>query len=117
MTAAEFRVLREQLGLADYEVARLLDVQDRAVVRWEEGSPIPVPFGEWLRALSAKTAGLVEREVARLQQDPTPCIGTYAGDEAFRRDHPDSPFTATWHRAWVGRVARRVPGIQVEYKD
>ena len=109
MTAAEFRCLRELLGLTTAWLAGHLGVAERTVQRWDHGHA-PVPPG---------VAGAVEalREEAARQLD-----ALLAGDAevvTFRTDADATAagfaWPASWHRALCGRAADEVPGLQVSY--
>jgi len=51
MTPADYRALRERLGLTQAATARLCDVDTRTVQRWQSGArDIPPPVQRLLRA-------------------------------------------------------------------
>ena len=117
MTAAEFRITREYLGLTTAWLADRLDVRERTVHRWEAGeSPIPVRVGEDIEAIAAETAGLVGRLIDDCADTPDRgALLTYRTDADYRAHYPESMFPASWHRAVVARVRAQVPGLAVDY--
>lgn len=118
MNRAEFRVLREALGLTGAEVAQVCGVGARAVRRWEQGgSRIGEEFVQPLMDLASQTDREVARLVTRTQRMRHPRIVTYGTDEAFAAEHPDSTRSAQWHRAVSARAARQVPGSVVVFAE
>lgn len=117
MTNAEFCVIRERLGLSTALVARLLDVEERSVTRWDDDHRIPPPVAEWLLNVRSRTDELVRDCLASIASSPSPVLLTYRTEEGFQRDFPSSPFSAQWHRAWIGRVARLAPHAIIQFVD
>lgn len=118
MTPAEFRVVREYLGLTGEWLAAHLGVQPRSVRRWEAGT-VPIPDGvrEEIETLEERTAEVVERSVARLLDVPDPVVVTYRSDDHYAAAEPEAGgWPASWHRAVVARVAQEVPGLAIEYR-
>ncbi len=117
MTPAEFRVVREYLGLTGDWLATHLGVSSRTVRHWEQGK-YPIPDGVRLvvEGLEQYTADAVELELGmlELQQGP-PEVVTYRSDEEYRAAHPDMRMPASWHRAVVARAAQEVPGLSIVY--
>ena len=122
MTAAEFRILRERLGVTTEWLAGYLEVALRTIRRWEHGHSV-VP-----RAVALEMEGLeesTERFVAAVAHELTvnPCpdetgsqwVTAYASDEAYAAQNPETGMSAGWHRAAMGRVARRVPFVRVDF--
>lgn len=119
MTDAEFRVVREYLGLTGEWLAGHLGVSSRTVRHWEQGRyPIPDGVRLAIEQLEADTAGFVSGIVASLNSHPDPdvTVMTYRNDEEYRAAHPDVAFPASWHRALIARVAQEVPGLGVAYQ-
>lgn len=101
MTPAEFRMVREYLGLTGEQLAAELDVSLRSLRRWEHGhSPVPDGVREAMEALEARAAGEVGRLVAALRDAPEVVLQI-----------PD----AGWWRMVAARVAQEVPGLTVRY--
>ncbi len=116
MTAAEFRVVREYLGLTTRWLADRLGVQERTVQRWEAGaSPIPDGVRLAIEQLEADTAQYVDQAVQALLDLPDPGLLTYRSDADYHQHHPEQPWPASWHRATVARVAERVPALVIDY--
>lgn len=116
MTAAEFKVVREYLGLSGDWLATHLDVNPRTVRAWESGK-YPVPEGVRLQmeALEAETARGVTLAIDACNDMRDPGILTYRSDTDYRRHHPELNWPASWHRAVVARVAQEVIGLRIEY--
>jgi DNA-binding transcriptional regulator YiaG len=73
MTAEEMREIREGLALNQSQLARLLGVDYRSSVRWQQGEKrIPASIARFLRLLAeakisgTKAAKLIDRRMARL---------------------------------------------------
>lgn len=113
MTAAEFRTVREYLGLTAEWVADQLGVALRTVRRWEHGhSPIPDGVRQQMEAWEADTARAVGIYVEQLLDLPEP--GVIAA-----RDDTEVPggWPARWQRHVLARVAGEVPGLIITYRD
>lgn len=121
MTAAEFRILRDQLGVTTAWLAEQLGVAERTVRRWEAGtSEVPAAAAADLHAIAAATDEFVAAVVDELATAPPEDDGVrwvlaYASDAVYRAYHPDSPWSAGWHRAAMGRVAEQVTGVRIHY--
>ncbi len=122
MTAAEFRIARESLGVSDQWLADHLGVSLRTMQRWGQGhSRLSLSVVERVEMLLDTTDVFVEAVVAELEADPDPdddgwqWVTTYPTDRAYLAEHPDATWPASWHRAAMGRVAARVEGVRVRY--
>lgn len=114
MSDAEFRVLRESLGLTGDWLADHLVVSPRTVRHWEQGKyTIPYGVAKTLRGLEEETAGLVRETVAELLEayktGPTSELVVYRTDEDYLAGAPEPVRSASWHRAFVARVAQQAP--------
>lgn len=118
MTGAEFRILREHLGLTNAWLADHLDVAERSIVRWGDGaSPIPVGVAEEMLELEAAAADQVARHCDWLR-DMAPerrQLITYRTDDVHHLINPADPYPASWHRACAARVRERVDGVRVVF--
>lgn len=116
MTDAEFRVVREHLGLTGDWLAGHLDVSPRTVRHWEQGR-YSIPDGVRLAVedLEQRTASFVGALVEKLLDVPDPAVLVYRNDDEYREAHPEIKFPASWHRAVVARIAQEVPGLQIAY--
>lgn len=123
MTNAEFRILRDRLGLTMEWVSEQLGVAERTVRRWEAGSSsIPVGVATDMQAIAESTESFVDEVVATLRGEEPDGDGllwvlAYATEASYRAEHPDSPWTAAWHRAAMGQVAQTLPAVRVHYVD
>lgn len=111
ITDAEFRILRESMGFTLDALAVRLDVQSRAVRRWEAG-------------VLAAPAGVVEDILAlKAQHDAATAaqVGHFivAADKTMTIPEPSSPdvdgFPPSWYRTIAGRVRDAVPGLRIKY--
>jgi hypothetical protein len=118
MTPAEFRVIREFLGLSGDWLAAHLGVSPRTVRHWEAGR-YKIPDGVRLEIedLERRTAEFISGAVAALNDMLDPGVITYRSDDEYRAAHPEIPFPASWHRAVVARIAQEVPGLAITYAD
>ena len=118
MTAAEFRVAREWLGLSSEWLAAHLGVSARTIRHWEAGRhPIPDGVRLEIEHLEMHTREVVGRAVDALASAPDSAIVTYRSDAAYRAAHPGAVFPASWHRRAVARAVLEVPGLRVVYQD
>lgn len=118
MTDAEFKVVREYLGLTGDWIAAHLGVSPRTVRHWEHGK-YPIPDGVRLEMenLEASTGQFVSGIIQKIMDLPDPGVVTYRTDAEYHAAHPEIPFPASWHRAVVARVAQEVPGLAIAYAD
>jgi hypothetical protein len=116
MTDAEFRVVREFLGLTGDWLAAHLGVSSRTVRHWEQGK-YAIPDGVRLEMedLERRTAEFISGIVPQLMDLPDPGVLTYRTDEEYHAAHPEVPFPASWHRAVVARIAQEVPALTIAY--
>lgn len=128
MSAAEFKVGRERLGLTATWVATQLGVTDRSVARWEAGEmPVSRDAEALIDRVHTYTNRLVLTTVRKLKLPKNAKPGDAVVLFTFRRDEDmapegvwinqeDGPLPASWHRAMIGRVAliTDLP-VQIEY--
>ncbi|MGK4909676.1 helix-turn-helix domain-containing protein [Streptomyces albus] len=118
MTAAEFKVVREFLGLTGDWLAGHLGVSPRTVRHWEQGKyAIPDSARLEIEKLERQTGEFVSGIVEKLMDLPDPGVITYRDDDEYHAAHPEIPFPAAWHRAVVARVAQEVPALSIAYAD
>lgn len=118
MTDAEFRVVREHLGLTGDWLAAHLGVSPRTVRHWEHGKyAIPDGVRIAMKNLEAQTSAFIGGAVAQLLDMPEPGVITYRTDAEYHAAHPEIPFPASWHRAVVARIAQEVPRLAIAYAD
>lgn len=118
MTDAELRTIREHLGLTTRWVADHLGVAERSVHRWESGErDVPDGVRRQIEQWEIDTATTIDRAVIRLMDLPDPAVATYRSDEHYRQHEPDALWPASWHRATIARIAERVPGLIIAYRD
>ncbi len=118
MTDAEFRVVREFLGLTGDWLAGHLGVSPRTVRYWEQGK-YPIPDGVRLEIedLEQRTGEFVAAVVSKMLDVADPVVVTYRSDAEYHEAHPEIGFPASWHRAVVARIAQEVPGLAISYLD
>lgn len=111
MSPAEFRMVREGLGLTGDGIAEYLGLTSgRQVRKWEAGTaPIPDGVRVELEKLEEVASGLVAGLVAELR-DAADCVLSIPA-----HDTEGSP--AGWWRMIAWRVALEVPGLYVRYSD
>lgn len=118
MTPAEFRVIREFLGLSGPWLASHLGVSDRTIRHWEAGRyPIPDGVRIVVEQIEADAGRAVSTGIDALMDVPDPAILTYGSDEEYHAAHPEITYPASWHRAVVARIAQEVPGLVIEYPE
>ncbi len=116
MSGAEFRCLREFLGLNSAWMAKHLDVNERTVLRWEfERNEVR----DFARLAILTINGNAEQLVDALADactEQSPVIRTYRTDEHFQ-DDTGLPYPASWHRAAATRAALKVGYARIEYRS
>lgn len=118
MSDAEFRCLRDWLGLTVAWLAGHLGVAERSVHRWEAGTQrVPEGVSAELLRLSEVSDGVLDRLVDALTDAPDPAVLTYRTDADYRLDCPDVEWPASWHRAVCARLAAELPGLRIEYRQ
>jgi hypothetical protein len=116
MTDAEFRVIREFLGLTGDWLAAHLGVSGRTVRHWEQGKyPVPDGVRIAIERLEADTGEFIGGVIQKLMDVPDPAVVVYRTDEEYHAAHPEVPFPASWHRAVVARIAQEVPALAMAY--
>lgn len=116
MTDAEFKVIREYLGLTGDWLAAHLGVSPRTVRHWEQGKyPVPDGVRLALEDLEARTGEFVGGIVEKLLDVPDPGVLVYRTDAEYHAAQSDADFPASWNRAVVARVAQEVPGLRIAY--
>jgi len=125
LTAAEFKTLREHLGIPGEWLARRFGVSDRSVRHWDSGKyPVPERISRWMRWLAEDTEATVAWIAERLENSPERLLVTYrndeeldagAADDPYRGLYPDDDLPSAWHRRMAARVAERVPGLRLVY--
>lgn len=115
MTDAEFKVVREFLGVTGDWLADHLGVSPRTVRHWEQGK-YPIPDGVRLAVenLESTAAQQVTATVEMLNDAPDAVIAIpRAGTDC----PPACPWPPSWHRAIAARIAQEVPGLSIIYGD
>lgn len=116
MTDAEFRTVREFLGLSGDWLASHLGVNPRTVRSWEQGRyPIPDGVRLAMEDLEALTGQFIGGLIEKLMDIPEPGVFVYRNDAEYHTAHPEIGFPASWHRAVVARVAMEVPALRIAY--
>src|SRR5690606_7114124 len=127
LTAAEFKSLREHLGIPGEWLARRFAVSDWTVRDCDRGNyPVPERLSRWVGWLGEEPEATVSWIAARLETSPESerLLVTYrndeeldacAADDPYRGLYPDDDLPAAWHRRMAARVAGRVPGLRLVY--
>lgn len=121
MTAAEFRIAREMLGVSGEWLASRLGVTERQVRRWEAGtSPVPDGVAGEVGDLLDEQVAFVESIVSELRETGPDGAGqtwvtTYPSDAAYEAEHPGTPWPSGWHRTAMGLVADELDFVRVTY--
>lgn len=115
MSGAEFRCLREHLGVNTKWMTARLEINERTLLRWEFGRNSVREFAVAALVEIARDADELAAQLAADAQRTGDPVRTYRNDEEFHAEHPDSPYPASWHRAAAFRAARKV-GAELEYR-
>lgn len=130
VTAAEFRSIRDRVGVSMGWLAAYLGVQERTVHRWEAGTSM-IPSGVKVEILSlnrrfrtryvsgkdasvsdARFAAMV-KVVAKTMQGHV--LYTYRNDEDLIAIHPDAMFPSQAHRAACAQLLYDDPKVRIFY--
>lgn len=116
MSAAEFRSIRERLGLSVEWIADKLARRDvKAVRRWEQGrNPIPAPARDRLLVLKQEADEFVDELVDDMTGEKDPVLETLPANEEGAGPS-GLVYPATWHRAIAARVMEQVPQLRLVY--
>lgn len=118
MTDAEFRTIREWLGVSSEWLAGHLGVSTRTIRHWEAGKyPIPDGVRLEIERLEEQTGEFVGRVVDALLDVPDPVVVVYRSDAEYHAAHPEVGFPASWHRRVIARAAMEVPALQIVYQE
>lgn len=119
MGGAEFRCLREYLGLTPEWLAEHFRVQERTIHRWSSyDAAIPEDVADRMRTMASQTQDFVSA-LAR-----TDHIQTYRNDDHILAAAPSLPeaqrdlaaiFPASWHRAAAARAQQIRPTATISY--
>ncbi|TFD67979.1 DUF1870 family protein [Cryobacterium ruanii] len=117
LRSAEFRVKREYLKLSLITLAEVLNVELTDVQKWESGQvEVPNAVALKIRDIEELTQYNLEMNVKRLNDMADVGILTYRNDADFWKDAPDMrPFSASWNRGLMARIAAEVPGLSIVY--
>ena len=112
MTAAEFRCLRDLLGLTTAWLAARLGVAERTVKRWDHGhAPVPAGVAEAVEQLREEAGRQLDALVDAVAADAT--VVTYRTDADAQAAGEVWP--ASWHRAVCARAADELPRLRLVY--
>ncbi|MDU5874542.1 MAG: hypothetical protein E6Z28_05870 [Actinomyces urogenitalis] len=110
-TPAHFRVMRETLGISNADIARILDVSDRSVHKWNFTITAPDAAWEILDEQAERVQGSVDELLARAERqgegEPV-VLRVYPSDETA--EAAGVPMPASWHRAAAGIAALALEG-------
>lgn len=113
MSAAEFRAVREHLGLTVEWAAKHLDVTDRTIRSWETGRHrVPAGVRDELEHWQDQAAAAVDQVVDTAMDAPDPVVRVPLRDE----DAP-APWPARWWRQVAMRAVDEVPGLRLAYDE
>ncbi len=116
MSGAEFRCLREFLGLNSAWMANHLDVNERTVLRWEFERNEVRDFAVLAIQTIFDHADQLVAQLVHACDEQQPVIRTYRTDEEFQAD-TGLPYPASWHRAAALRAMMMVAGSKIEYRS
>ena len=108
MTSAEFKCLRESMGLTTKWLASRWDVSEFSVQRWERNRMLPEKLAEDMTRLKTRFDGEVERAV----ETGGECFIVPRNDRFRTMD--DMP--AAWHHMIAQRVRER-SGARILFED
>lgn len=114
MTPAEFRCLREYLGLTPVWLAERFNVRERTVHRWQDGyAAVPEGIAAELEEIAERTDAFVDQLAEGKAEGDV--LLTYRTDDGYRAAGHHT-FPASWHRAASQRAADKA-GLVLMYAD
>lgn len=108
MTSAEFKCLRESMGLTTKWLAARWDVNEVSVQRWERNRTLPDSLAEDMARLKMQFDGEVEHAVET--------GGDYFVVPRNDRFHTMDDMPAAWHHMIAERVRERT-GVRILFTD
>lgn len=122
MTPAEFKTIRESLGLTAQWIADQADVRLRTVQYWEAGrmavpedvATLLADIDQTLESAVAQTLALVAELKTRTGAPSEVMLVRYRSDEDLWRFRPDmKPLPATTHAAMLSRLRRELRSLSI----
>jgi transcriptional regulator with XRE-family HTH domain len=92
MHPAEFKTLREAVGLSISTLVKVIDVDERSIRKWESGKKkLPVDVIESLVGIDQLITDTAERAFSELQKDPKDSVvlERYIEEEDYLNAHPE----------------------------
>lgn len=119
MTGSELRVAREFLGLDRADLARIVEVREDTVRRWEIGKdPVTFRVRDAVVALEELTASAVKELVATLRTEGDPRAVVFREQEGLAAEYPEfARLGVRWWRHVVARAIAEVPGARVGTRE
>lgn len=108
MTSAEFKCLRESMGLTTKWLASRWDVSEFSVQRWERNRALPAELEKDMRSLKER----FDREVARVAESGGDCVLVPRND----RLRTAGAMPAAWHRMVAQRASEKA-GLRILFED
>lgn len=108
MTSAEFKCLRESLGLTTKWLSARWGVSEFSVQRWERNRALPAELERDIRGLKER----FDREVARVAESGGDCVLVPRSD----RLRPADDMPAAWHHMVAQRASERT-GLRILFDD
>lgn len=117
MSAAEFRVITEWLGLRQRDAAAILDVNERTVRSWLSGrEKVPDGVRRQVERIEGFTAGAVGEVAATVRDARDPVVVVYRTDDDLWSARPEfAPYPASWWRMVVARAVHGFDGVAIVY--
>lgn len=124
LTPAEFKTLREGLGLSVQALADILEIKNERTIRnWEAGlRPLPKAVLDSIWNLDGLASQIVQHGITMILGFPeTACIVVlrYETFEDFARYHPEMatyPHAHRIHAAAIGRLSRSAEAMGREFR-
>lgn len=92
MHPAEFKTLREAIGLSISTLVKVIDVDERSIRKWESGKKkLPLDVIESLVGIDQMVTDTANRMFTELQQDSTEnvVLHRYTEEEDYLTAHPE----------------------------
>lgn len=92
MHPAEFKTLREAVGLSISTLVKVIDVDERSIRKWESGKKkLPVDVIESLVGIDQLITDTAERAFVEFQKDPKDSVvlERYIEEEDYLNAHPE----------------------------
>ncbi len=92
MSAAEFKTLREAVGLSISTLVKVIDVDERSIRKWESGKKkVPQDVFEKVTAIDKLLTDTANKEIEKFKAAPTDSVvlHRFIDEDDLHEEHPE----------------------------